>query len=244
MIKVNYITESTMKRYLLFSLLITLTGFFLVACGADDTDANNLPSVQNGPITTIGTLDDHKTVKKMPIINKNIRNISLTPPRNSYKWSHIIATGQTACYNTAGKIECPKFGEPFFGQDGSYKVGVRSYDTSAGDNTVLDEVTHLRWQQTFASGLTWFQAKTHCQQLELAGIEWRLPTTVELKTLVDYGASSPAINSTAFPDTPSDWFWASEAHNATNASWVIYFLDGFVEYTAQTNEYSVRCVAR
>ena len=223
------------------SLLFLVIAMIFLSCDEKETTLNN--STNDNVIETDGKVEAVNT-DHIHINPNDDEKPAQTLPLNRYKWSYIISTGQTACYNNIEEIDCPKIGEAFFGQDGSYKVGVRSYDTSSGDGTVFDNVTHLRWQRGVATDMTWFQAKTYCQELHVADKNWRLPTTIELKTLVDYGTSSPAIDSAAFPDTPSDWFWATEARNAANASWVIYFLDGFVEYTAQTNKYSVRCVER
>ena len=226
-----------MKRYVILSVLMVFAGIFLAGCKSDGDSNNNSNADEDG----FETIDSDYTD---PMLDNDDGSgeTATAPPQNSYRWAHIISTGQTACYNNIGEIECPNIGEAFFGQDGSYRVGVRSYDTSAGNGTVFDNVTHLRWQRGTATDMTWFQAQTYCQELHVGETNWRLPTTVELKTLVDYGTSSPAIDSVAFPDTPSEWFWATETRHAPGAAWVIYFLDGFVEYTAQTNTYAVRCV--
>lgn len=230
--------EVAMKRYLILSFLIVFASLFLAGCKSDD-DFNDNHDLSDEDV--VETVDGDQT-DAIPDDNDGGGETATAPPPNNYRWTHIISTGQTACYNNIGEIDCPSVGEPFFGQDGNYRVGVRSYDTSAGNGTVFDNVTGLRWQRGVATDLTWFQAKTYCQELHVGDTNWRLPTTVELKTLVDYDTSSPAIDSTAFPKTPSEWFWATETRHSPGAAWVIYFLDGFVEYTAQTNTYAVRCV--
>ena len=82
--------------------------------------------------------------------------------------------------------------------------------TDNGDGTVTDAVTGLMWQQTptldggtFPSFLP-TDAPTYCAGLSLAGHQdWRLPTEIELESLVDYGIAPPAlsINATFFPGT-------------------------------------------
>ena len=81
--------------------------------------------------------------------------------------------------------------------------GWPSYDTSTA-GVVVDRVTHLMWQrQVPADAHDWDQAGAYCACLQLAGHDdWRLPTRIELVSLVDYTRSFPAIDAQAFPDTP------------------------------------------
>lgn len=57
-----------------------------------------------------------------------------------------------------------------------------------------------------------------CATLTLADADDRhLPTRIELTSLVGTGRSAPAIDTTAFPDTPSQFFWTSTAWAADAA---------------------------
>jgi hypothetical protein len=93
---------------------------------------------------------------------------------------------------------------------------------AAGAGVVTDDVTGLVWQQTptaddggtfpvFAQA----GAITYCAPLNLAGQEdWRLPTVIELASILDYNVQSPGptINQAAFPGTPGgegSSFWTS-----------------------------------
>ena len=107
--------------------------------------------------------------------------------------------------------------------------------------------------------MTWYEAKSYCDSLRLNNKTWRLPTTAELRSIVNYGKVGPAIDEvfykqgvvvdTDLKDALSNWFWASKhVHfNYENgkdlaSSWIINFYDGFVEYTSRYNVYNVRCV--
>jgi hypothetical protein len=83
--------------------------------------------------------------------------------------------------------------------------------TVNGDGTVTDELTGLMWQQaTPPSGYTWADAQTYCTNLALSTYrDWRLPSFVELVSIIDYSQGPPAISLTAFPDAPWVDYWSS-----------------------------------
>jgi hypothetical protein len=86
------------------------------------------------------------------------------------------------------------------------------YTIDAMNGVVTDTKTGLVWQQVvFPGTYIWADAKSYFAALGLAGGGWRLPARKELETLVDESRSTPAIDPTAFPSTPSDWFWSSSA---------------------------------
>lgn len=54
--------------------------------------------------------------------------------------------------------------------------------------------------------------------------DWRMPTVDELRSIVHFGRSQPAIDTAHFPNTPLDWTWSSTpdvslAINAWNIQW-------------------------
>jgi hypothetical protein len=119
------------------------------------------------------------------------------------------------------------------------------YTISAG--TVYDTKTRLTWQQGFsASTMAWADAKTYCAGIgsTLAGTGWRLPTVKELGTLVDNSlVNGPLIDLTAFPNTPSTWFWSStEQAGTTNIAWLVAFANGSSNISYKTSNIEVRCV--
>jgi hypothetical protein len=118
--------------------------------------------------------------------------------------------------------------------------------TDNGDYTVTDNLTGLMWQQTVPSGTyTWAQAVAYCPTLNLAGhSDWRLPSRIELVSIVDLGVSSgPMINSTYFPSTPAYWFWsASPVAGSPSSAWSVAFFFGYTHDVDFTLTYNVRCV--
>ena len=107
------------------------------------------------------------------------------------------------------------------------------YTVSAG--SVTDNLTGLVWQQVVASSsYNYADAKQYCAGL--TGGTWRLPSPKELQTLVDESRKNPAIDTTAFPNTPSTNVRTSVSN------WVVSFGDGIAGTADATTPYSVRCV--
>jgi hypothetical protein len=69
------------------------------------------------------------------------------------------------------------------------------YDTAI-TGTVFDRMTDLMWQRS-ASGTTYTNAAAvaACKASKLGGYaDWRLPTVIELVSIVDYTATSPSVD--------------------------------------------------
>jgi hypothetical protein len=97
-----------------------------------------------------------------------------------------------------------------------------SYDTSA-PGVVVDRVTGLAWQRDVGAGTyLWSEALSAC-----AG-DWRLPTLLELVSVVDFTQASPAVDPDAFPSTPADSFWTSTpVAGSAGDAWYVNFSTGF-----------------
>lgn len=111
----------------------------------------------------------------------------------------IASTGQAACYNNTIKIDCPKEGEAFYGQDYQFETSPLLY-TDNNDGTVSDAVTGLMWQKDAGDKMTYAQAVALNGKLELAGYsDWRLPTIKELYSLINFSGTdvNPMSTSTA-----------------------------------------------
>jgi hypothetical protein len=72
------------------------------------------------------------------------------------------------------------------------------------DGLARDNTTNLTWQQTL-DGTTTSEAgaENYCATLPLAGGGFRLPTVSELRTILDVTRIAPAIDPSAFPNTPT-----------------------------------------
>lgn len=104
----------------------------------------------------------------------------------------------------------------------------QAYDARV-PGAILDRVTGLLWQQAVDPGsYDWAAANRYCGSLTLAGHhDWRLPSLVELVSIVDLARADPAIDSAAFPATPSLPFWSSQTIAGNSGlAWYVYFKNG------------------
>ena len=114
-----------------------------------------------------------------------------------------------------------------------------------GDGTVTDTSTGLMWQQAgFSNTQTWEQALAYCEGLNLGGYtDWRLPTSKELQSLVDYSRYSLAINETYFPNEVASWYWSSTTYaDYTNYAWLVHFGYGYDYVSDKSYRNYVRAV--
>jgi hypothetical protein len=115
------------------------------------------------------------------------------------------------------------------------------------NDTVLDTSTALVWQRAAVrDSHTWDAAGGECHNLTLGGFapgSWRLPTKLELETLVDESLSDPAIDATAFRNVEDTYLWSSSPYVPTAGfAWGVYFLTGASSPAAQSSGYGYLCV--
>jgi len=96
---------------------------------------------------------------------------------------------------------------------------------------VLDSRTSLEWSDDSSlSGLNWKSALDYCEELELDGFGWRLPNIVELRSIVDYTATSPIYP--IFENMTENYYWSSSTNGATpSQAWEVYFKTGVITST-------------
>jgi hypothetical protein len=115
--------------------------------------------------------------------------------------------------------------------------------TNNGDGTVTDNVTGLVWEGSAdATTYTQADAEQHCQA-KAGG--WRLPTRIELVSLIDFTIASPGptINGAAFPNATADPFWTSSSSAATtDYGWNVTFYIGDANLGYNKGASKVRCV--
>jgi hypothetical protein len=126
---------------------------------------------------------------------------------------------------------------------GSARV-TRSYDTSVV-GVVTDNVTKLIWQRdlppsfpgctlhssTDGDSCTLAEAKQVCEDLVLAGAnDWRLPTKIELESILDYSVTVPAIDQSVFGPTATRPYWTGSTYrdSLSNLNYIVIFTNGGV----------------
>lgn len=111
-------------------------------------------------------------------------------------------------------------------------------------DVIEDTATQLQWQR---DGLTtqdaWDAAGLYCDNLDLAGTEWRLPTLKELHTLIDETRENPAADSSIFPGIANGYYWTqSQPRGFANMAWTLGFDRGLDVFRDITSTAFVRCV--
>ncbi len=222
-----------------------LIGIIIGSCLTFFVTTENLPQVQadcqdtpclnppccNGDVNGDGAVDISDAVYLLNYLFSN----SAQPTGVE----RILATGQTQCFDKAGRVVACDSSE-FPGQDGFYQKGCPSNNRflNNGDNTVTDTFTGLMWQRNTANTgedkLTWMQALQFCEDLEFAGYkDWRLPNVRELSSIVNYNRANQAINSVFV--VGSHLYWTSSTNMRhlnspeLNEAWVVSFLDGTIQ---------------
>jgi hypothetical protein len=121
--------------------------------------------------------------------------------------------------------------------------GAANYLATA--DTVTDKTTGLMWERGFSAKVMYANAPAHCITLTAGGFsDWRMPTWIELVSLVDYGRSNPAIDVSTFPSTPNDFFWSGTINARTQLPLAVFFFSGAVSSipTNSSQLWRVRCV--
>lgn len=130
---------------------------------------------------------------------------------------------------------------------------------------VVDEVTGLVWQRelpatypgctlanrTAGDWCTWDEAKNYCANLNLAGRKWRLPTKIELESLIDTSEPQHALVEPAFAPPRVNAFWTSSIADHFEfpggvrkvQAWNVSFFFGNPGYTDPLTPGGARCVS-
>ncbi|MBI5510405.1 MAG: DUF1566 domain-containing protein [Deltaproteobacteria bacterium] len=174
---------------------------------------------------------------------------SATDPLNA--WAFWVLDGYSFEYlkSNAHSVLCAR-GAPPVG------AAAARFTRSGATPVVTDAKTGLMWQGCVdgktgstctgtAASPTWQAALTYCEGLSWATYtDWRLPNLTELWSIVDTRLASPAIDPTAFPQTPTAGHWTASSHYADSgqSAWTVDFANGGSDRPGKGNPAHVRCV--
>lgn len=141
------------------------------------------------------------------------------------------------CYRLVRTLTPEKFTVPVSGQteifDASGNViGVNENFAKTNfvvtEDFVLDKKTGLRYSIFSSEKFTYELAQEYVKHLNAINFggknDWRLPTVLELRFIVDYSKRNPAVFD-EFKNIAPDFYWAAEEHAVTKnkRAWAIYF---------------------
>lgn len=116
------------------------------------------------------------------------------------------------------------------------------YADGGAPGIVVDHVTGLEWQRDVGAASAFDAASAGCASLDLAGKGWRLPTRIELVSLLTFGRGVvPAINQSAFPGTPVGKYW-TQSTLGSGGRYVVDFGTGAVGTAVGSEADYHRCV--
>ena len=185
---------------------------------------------------------------------------------------NVPDTGQTRCYDEAGnEIDRPQPGEDLYGQNGCFIVSPLSY-TKLGNNgeklsdnatwgdgyrMVLDRNTGLIWEVKSPNPddvnyrddkYSWQDAQdVYISKLNAQSYgghsDWRLPNKDELRSIIDYSRSNPAIDEWYFPNCQNAFYWCLITYEMQPYfAWGIFFSLGSGIAYGKSNPHHVRAV--
>ena len=214
------------------SSLVTLNG-----SGSTDANSNALTyswSFTSKPASSTATLSSTTVVNPTFRADKDgayVLSLVVNDGKVSSTADTVTITAATALGSANFKMPDTNQTTSYtatFGEDHDYTINAPSY-TDNGNGTITDNVTTLVWQkQDDATPRTWADAITYCDTLTLGvQTDWRLPSQIELISIIDNGSSLPSINTTYFPNTVSSNYWSSTTVAYSSAyAWFVYFGSG------------------
>lgn len=224
-------------RFLAGLSIFSVTAFIVVACSSKDISINAQPQPETGPNPTptpTPTNDSSPgTDSEVPDSGKCVFD-DYTPP---------TPDGGTLKYDYTG-WKMP---------DSYASFNIASYDTSKAGIVADKNLTRLRWQKGSAPSLkTYGEAVAYCNGTIAGENGWRLPTRLELASIIYWGPPSDAGHPStcmggdfdALPAGTQGYYWTSTpVAGAADVNWTM----GFVgicgpSQSAITLTAEVRCV--
>ena len=177
--------------------------------------------------------------------------------------------GTNTCSDIDGVRASKSYGALTLGQfSGTTTITLNSIDDVHTNSCVVDKRTGLIWNRdvsqkiygTGAEGLLWDATAeaggladediwTYCDTANTAGLsgfsDWRIPTMIEMLTIINFEAPTSLPDTTYFPSFPQDNFWISTTRpNSTTNGYNVNTASGQVLSAAKITTHARVCLVR
>jgi Protein of unknown function (DUF1566) len=136
------------------------------------------------------------------------------------------------------------------------KISPDRFQVSSDGQEVVDHETRLVWRRClegmrFEAGrclgapqsMVWSHGHDWAKQVSSAGNQWRMPTMMELTTVIDMNRHGAPVDNALFPDTPRVYVWSATVNERTPShAWIMFYANGYMMSAQQSISYFVRLV--
>jgi hypothetical protein len=130
---------------------------------------------------------------------------------------------------------CPANGADYYGQDGNFEINVPSYGIKGPELT--DSVTGLVWRAGTGDAAQ-SDAAAGCASF---GADWRLPSFLELSSLLDFGNAVNALPTAV--DSEASNLWTATTTPIAGSTWSFSTTTGIPNMQGSTDVLGWACVS-
>ena len=115
-----------------------------------------------------------------------------------------------------------------YGQDGHFEQGSPDVNpvSSGSKHWYRDELTTHWWTTSLTPGRTWQQTKDDCNQVDIPGVSWTIPSYPQLLGMLDFGTDLAPLSLAPFGTDGTTWSaWSSASEVTTDYGDVAWFVD-------------------
>jgi hypothetical protein len=173
-------------------------------------------------------------------------NPDLTPASNTFTVeptpvSAFSDSSTILCSDGASAIPCPTQFGLAYGQDGNF---LHRPEYIATADTVVDATSGLMWERSNAEVAPWDTQVARCAGLAAGGFtDWRMPTRLEMLTVIDAGRTAPALDTSVFLDAQPGFYWlGQELDGVPSSAWFFGGSDANLSWNGKDAFCSAKCV--
>ena len=132
-------------------------------------------------------------------------------------------------------------------KDDSYNWYNTDPETNGGAVGYADDDGDICYGYDSSDASTYCNTEAFTARVNAVGLcgakDWRLPTRLELRSIVDLSRTRRSIDSNYFPNTRSSSYWsASPVADSSDDAWRLYFYVGYDGSSYRSDSYHVRLV--